>query len=75
VATALVQTGRYDFDRRYALDPATLFARLRPSYGPAQAVELPAPPRESWCQRSWQQWASFRQWCAWACIESWLFCW
>ncbi len=75
-AATLETSGRFQFDRKYALSPGELVATISPSYNPP--VPLAVEPRtssRSWCDRSWTTWFNYGTWCRWACYETWTFCW
>ena len=76
VANALMSANQLNADRSYRLNPAALVGQLRGDYQTASAVSVPDyEPQGSWCERSWAAWFRFREWCSWACIETWTFCW
>jgi len=75
VSLALTRTGRYQFPPNYSVTPADLVTRIKVTHrAPLAVLPKTAAPRDSWCQRSWNWWASAFNWCGWACHESWTFC-
>jgi hypothetical protein len=75
-ASALTETGRFHFKPFYSQAPGVLVERLRDHC--QQPIQIAIPERSetpSWRTRTWQRWTAFRNWCPWACYETWTFCW
>jgi len=75
-AATLAASGRFRFDKAYAISPGELVANVRPLHkSPVPLAIATVQTDESWCERSWTAWFNYGAWCRWACYETWTFCW
>jgi hypothetical protein len=75
-STALSHGERIDVPTPFAMSPGALYEKVSPVYRDPEPVTLPSrPAQSSWCSRAWDDWFGFQNWCQWACVESWQFCW
>ncbi|MGI8982185.1 MAG: hypothetical protein ACR2FY_23380 [Pirellulaceae bacterium] len=71
---AMNATGRYQWEHCYSINPSHLQELIDPTYQDPAAIDLPAVPEETWCQRTQRRWDHLRTWCAWSCGEAVSFC-
>jgi len=75
-ATALNQTGRYEFHDCHTIHPQALYNAVVEQSAAPQIVSLPKlVEKESWCARAQRRWLAWFAWCRWSSREAWLFLW
>lgn len=75
-ASALTETGRFHFQPFHSQAPGVLVEQMREYCRQPTQIAIPQPSEPpSWRTRTWERWTSFRNWCPWACYETWTFCW
>jgi hypothetical protein len=75
-ATALNETGRYEFHDCHTIHPQALYTTILEKSAAPQIVALPKlVEKESWCVRAQRRWLAWFAWCRWSSREAWLFLW
>lgn len=76
LANTLTRGGHLTFEQAFRMSPHEVVERATQAYGaPAALSAAPVTPRDTWCARSWRWWSGTFEWCGWAAVEAWTFCW
>lgn len=71
----LNHSNRFEIRHCHRVSPARLVDVVANAYEPPEELAVQAPlVKESWCARSWRQWASWSRWCQWSYGEAWSWC-
>jgi len=74
VAEGLNRSQRFELARPQALSPSQLLRLTQSRYQRSRQVSVVAAGQERpWCERTWNAWSDFGNWCLWSCGESWNF--
>lgn len=76
LANTLTRGGHVRFEQAFRISPHEVVERAAEVYVPPVALTAsPATPPDTWCARSWRWWSGTCNWCGWAFVEAWTFCW